>query len=770
MLPANVLRSGTRRCACISPLISSCRVSNDMRISSSLLILLLCLSREGTAQRSFSDSSHLSDPSYLRERIREISDSDLWRSLDLDRPGLENVRDALRDGHAGGAAAAWGAYWNGKQQPSYITQTDHLYLDTDLLTDTTSFRAALHHSPEERDTILARAAMMLGNTIRPWGDTVMRFGDRVDFNREVGQSGKYGFHYWMWSRPLIMAFVLTGNQTYLAKFDQLFNAWFEQRNSISSGIPGLDVVYYELGLGMRNRMFIEDYLLPYRGRTAATHARVLKTMLAAARWLYELERWEGYRPGNWQVHGSYMLVQIAIVFPEFRESTAWLAVGLQRITEHMREDFYPDGGHSERAPRNYTLATYLNYRNIAYLLDAYRARSDVRDRIQASMGKTIDWWLSMIAPTGEVPAINDSHRGLFPASILRDGARLFGKPQAYAILRNLLGDTGVESGPLPKYTSRHMPASGFSVMRTDWTPEALYLSVNFGPYAGFHTHLDMLDFEMYAYGKPLALDAGIGLTYDDPLYNTWYRSSRAHNMVTVNDSSIEREGIEGERIRWGTTGSVDFFSGEHRGYRRFGVLDRRQIAFVKPAYWLVLDDLVSSRSGDTLSWYFHTPEHLAPAGTGFASISGPGVRIIPAGDVYTCRTGTGWGASSSTRLPGKTEQVSWIRFDQISSRDSVRQFALILSPFRAHEEAPVAVRMSDRHFIVKSPGTADHLYFTHGAYSDDMLESDAEFVLIKMQKDHHPFYVVIEGTYLTYGGKKVFSSPAACSHEGEIAP
>jgi hypothetical protein len=71
---------------------------------------------------------------------------------------------------------------------------------------------------------------------------------------------------------------------------------------------------------------------------------------------------------------------------------------------------------------------------------------------------------------------------------------------------------------------------------------------------------------------------------------------------------------------------------------------------------------------------------------------------------------------------------------------------------------------------VKSPGTADHLYFTHGAYSDDMLESDAEFVLIKMQKDHHPFYVVIEGTYLTYGGKKVFNSPAACSHEGEIAP
>ena len=743
---------------------------NDIRISTGLLILLLCLPGKGKAQRSFSDSSRLSDPAYVRERIREISDSDLWRSLDLARPGLEKVRDALRDGNSGGAATAWGAYWTGKRQPSYITRTDHLYLDTDLLTDTASFRASLQRSPEERDTILARATMMLGNTLRPWGDTLMRFGERVDFNREVGRSGKYGFHYWMWSRPLIMAFVLTGDQTWLEKFDRFFNTWYDQRNSISPGIPDLDVVYYELGLGIRNRMFIEDYLLPCRKRTAATHARVLKTMLAAGRWLYELERWEGYRPGNWQVHGSYMLVQIALVFPEFRESPGWLNIGLRRIIEHMREDFYSDGGHSERAPRNYTLATYLNYRNIAYLLDAYGVRGDVREQIQASMGKTIDWWLSMIAPTGEVPAINDSHRGLFPATILRDGARMFGKPQAYAVLRNLFGEDGGEKGPLPEYTSRHMPASGFSVMRTDWTPDALYLTVNFGPYAGFHTHLDMLDFEMYAYGKPLAVDAGIGLTYDDPLYNTWYRSSRAHNMVVVNDSSIEREGIEGQRIRWGSTASVDFFSGEHGGYRRFGVLDRRQIAFVKPAYWLILDDLVSSRTGDTLSWYLHTPERLARAGSGFASVSGPGLRIIPAGGVYPSRTGTGWGASSSTRLPGKTEQVPWIRFDQISSRDSSRQFALLLFPFRAHEETPAAMKISDRHFIIRRPGITDHLYFTHGAYSDGVLATDAEFVLLRVQNTAHPSYVLIDGTYLVYGGKRAFQSPAACSHEGEFTP
>ena len=64
-----------------------------------------------------------------------------------------------------------------------------------------------------------------------------------------------------------MAWAITGDQKYLDKFDRLFNRWYDQRNSITRTIPDFDVVYYELGLGLRNRMFIEYYLLPFAGRT-----------------------------------------------------------------------------------------------------------------------------------------------------------------------------------------------------------------------------------------------------------------------------------------------------------------------------------------------------------------------------------------------------------------------------------------------------------------------------------------------------------------------
>jgi hypothetical protein len=707
---------------------------------------------ETMAQVSFSDSSGLSKSAFLNERIKEIGDRQLWDAIDLDLTGLVQVRESVRSGNFDLAAIAWGAYWSTKKHPTYVTSMDHLLLDTDLLTPVADFRNAMMRSPEELKMTIARADQILQNKIKAWGDTFVDFGEKVDFNREIGQSGKYGFHYWIWSRALILAWAGTGDDKYLAKFDQLFQWWYEQRNSITRSIPQFDVVYYELGLGVRNRAFIEYYLSPYAGKTGQTHVRMLKTFLAAGRWLYEQEKWEGYRAGNWQIHGSYMLSQLGLVFPEFRESAEWRRVGLQRMMEHLELDFFADGGHSERSPRNYTMGTYLSYRNLAYLLSAYGVEHESAERIYASMGRTLEWWKSILAPTGEIPAVNDSHRGLFPDRIIKDGAALFGKqPESDS-----------------RYTSRHMPESGFTVMRSDTMRDALYLLLNYGPFAGFHSHYDLLDFELYAFGKPLAVDAGIGATYDDPLYPDWYRSSRAHNMVTVNDSSIERDGVQGENILWGSIASADYFSGEQQGYRRFGIQHRRQVAFVKPSYWFILDDLRCARSGDTLSWYFHSPSTLVHVDQGFASATTPGIRILPAGIPLSTRTGRGTAASTSDMTPGKTEEIGWVRFDQISSADSLRQFPMLLFPFQKAGNIPKALRLSPRHFIVREERFEDHLYFAETGYKDTMVETDGSFVLVRHTKTHGLRFTIVNGTFLKYGSKLVWSSSKASSGEGQI--
>ena len=737
--------------------------------SYTVLFVLLVAANPLYAQLKFSEHSLLSNAEYVDRQIKTISDADLFSALRLDQPALGDVETAVQRSDFQGAFRAWGAYWNAKQQPKYASQPHNLLIDTEMLESYDQIRVYGSQNKEEEDSVLARSSLIMKNIFKPWGDVAVDFGPKVDFNREIGQSGKYGFHYWVWSRVLIIAFVNTGDQRYLAKFDQLFHQWYEQRNSITRGFPELDVVYYELGLGVRNRMFIEYYFLPYAQRSVRTHERMLKTILAAGRWLYQLEQWEGYRSGNWQIHGSYMLAQLAMVFPEFKESKEWLKLALQRLEEHLREDFFADGGHSERAPRNYTQATYLSYRNLYYLLLTYHVREDLAQEIRQRMGNTIDWWIAMLAPTGEIPAINDSHRGLFPAFILQDGAEFYNKPYVGGVLRNLFSSAPAATQvPLPPFVSRHMPASGFTVLRSDWTRDALYMNVNYGKWNGAHTHNDMLDFEIYAYGKALAVDAGIGLTYDDPLYVPWYKSSRAHNMVTVNDRNMDREGIEGEHVIWSEKPLLEYFSGEHRGYEKMGVRARRQIFFINHRYWVVLDNLKCEKGGDTLSWYFHTPTTLLHDEHGYHSDGQPGIIVYPLTGGRSSRTGTSMASSTSDLTPGKTEQINWIAFDQISEPASTIHYNILLFPFRDHRTNVEYAAVSKTHFRVTLSGETDDLYVSNGLMKEGGIETDASVLLLHREGDKTIRFSLVDGTYLRVGSRQLWNSRERTAAEGVI--
>jgi hypothetical protein len=733
-------------------------------------LTILFVSLPLAAQLKFTDPSRLNNQDYVEHQIKDISDRDLLQALRLDQPALKEIDHAFRTSRWEDAFRAWGTYWDLKQQPAYVTQNVGFLLDTDMLKSYDDARAYAQQHLQEMDSTLDRARALLRNIVRPWGDFEVDFGTKVDFNREIGQSGKYGFHYWWWAKPLLMAYVTTQDQRYLAKFDELFHQWYVQRNAITRGFPNLDVVYYELGLGVRNRVFIEYYFLPFKERPWQTHQQMLKTILGAGRWLYELQQWEGYRPGNWQVHGSYMLAQLALVFPEFKESQEWLAIALRRMKEHLGQDFFEDGGHSERAPRNYTLATYMAFRNLYYLLTAYRAGDDLAAEIRHRMGNTIDWWITMLTPTGEIPAINDSHRGMFPAFILQDGAEFFRKPYVLGVMKNLLGSISKnEAVSLPSFTSRHMPASGFTVMRTDWTSSALYMNLNYGKFAGFHTHNDMLDFEIYAYGKALAVDAGLGLTYDDSLYVPWYQSSRAHNMVTVNDRNIERKEIEGTNIAWNSGAMLDYFSGEHDGYSNLGVHVQRRIAFVKPSYWLVVDQLDCKKEGDTLSWYFHSPTVLKPHGQGYQSSASPGILVLPAKNPIGTRTGTGMAARTRDLFPGKTEQINWIAFDQLAVSGTANNIAVLLYPFRDSPPSATISVVSSGHYQVNTTDVTDDLYFLAAPHKNDEVATDASFVLIRRQQGIPDRFSLVEGTYLRLRGREVWKSAVRTSVE-QILP
>ena len=150
----------------------------------------------------------------------------------------------------------------------------------------------------------------------------------------------------------------------------------------------------------------------------------------------------------------------------------------------------------------------------------------------------------MTTPEGHLSGINDGGRGVFGPRTLTQAGKLFNRKDFLFVAKNLLGGKVEGKVHPPKHTSINFPVSGFAVMRSDWTGRARYMLLNYGPDRVWHTHRDILDFEISAFGRALSIDAGLGVSYDDPLNNPWYNASRAHNMLVVDDGEIDRDQVK----------------------------------------------------------------------------------------------------------------------------------------------------------------------------------------------------------------------------------
>jgi hypothetical protein len=306
-------------------------------------------------------------------------------------------------------------------------------------------------------------------------------------------------------------------------------------------------------------------------------------------------------------------------------------------------------------------------------------------------------------------------------------------------------------------------------MRSDWTRDALYLNITYGPSAGFHTHADLLSFEAYGFGQALVVDAGIGLTYDDSLYVPWYQSTRAHNTVVVNGRTMARANLSGEDVRWASTPTLEYFSASHRGYDSLGVVHRRTVVFVKPRYWFVLDDLRLTSGPDTLSWYCHSPTLLQASGNGFRSAGTPGLLILPPEHTFTVNEGKGMAASTEDPTPGTVQEINWVRFNQVGEEGDALQFPILLYPYRNTASDVTVERESPKRFRIGAGSETDILWFSGGEASGEGLKTDAEFVRIH-RKGKVTDVTLLRGTYLLYRGRTLWRSGEATSAEGIFLP
>ena len=703
------------------------------------------------------------DPEYLDEQIKHISDPDLFAAMDLSRAGLENVKRAVDRGDYAAAYEAWGTHWDAGPGFDYINAGIPYY---------TVDEAFRYFSTKSYTAVADRVA---AHNITGWGGVNIQHGPVVDFNADYGRGGKYGFHYWEWSQPLLWAYMGTRNTKYLDAFDELFNQWYEQRDNVVGADADKHPIWYELGLGARrNRVFLEFYRLN-RGRLAATtHERILKNFLGSARWLYELQK-QGYRSGNWQVMGAYALAELGLNFPEFEEAGRWVSLGVRRIEEHLSRDFYEDGCHSERCPSSYTNVAYRDPRNLAHLLEKFGGHDDRAAALRPPLERTLNHWMYLISPLGTQPAVNDGGRARFDRNVFVDGGRIFDRPDLLWVAANLLGADVDDNAEPPSRTSIDFRPSGFAVMRMDWTRESPYLVINYGDWGGGHYHYDVLSFELFAYGAALAVDAGLGVSYDDPLHRPWYIASKAHNMLVIDDRNLDRRVAVGEQPVWSSQEGLDYFSAGHRGYHALGVRHRRHFLFVKPArsgtatnpYFVVFDAFSSNARSRTASFMLHSPTPLQRGGTAVFSTEAPGL-LVATPDAPSVRLGTGMAHLGG--IPGRRparQPIRWASLDVETSGDGLMDdLAVLLYPFRSMPLPNARIRRVENsgpggtaYLIVEHGGGVDHIVIADGTdrtYAANDVTTDAVCAVIRTGSDGaYLSHTAVSGTRLIFGGRNL---------------
>jgi hypothetical protein len=210
-------------------------------------------------------------------------------------------------------------------------------------------------------------------------------------------------------------------------------------------------------------------------------------------------------------------------------------------------------------------------------------------------------------------------------------------------------------------------------MRNGDDKDSAYVSVNFGKFAGWHSHWDLLSMNFWAFGEMLLEEECRFGPYGNPL-DVQFRAPEAHNLLTIDGMVYDCREVAGEEVAWFSNDAVDYFSATHFAYNYhcFGPSKgkvspnihgkvRRTIVFVKdPGYLVVLDSVTDRSRPDrfnrAISQWWHSPFKFRQAAPDVARTKGrigcilayarqDGLVRLEAGADFTAEEGRRFGAS-----------------------------------------------------------------------------------------------------------------------------
>lgn len=509
--------------------------------------------------------------------------------------------------------------------------------------------------PDKPAQILQRANRLCEGRFDLLGFRDLRFGSSVDWHLEPITGKRAPLLHWsqldyldvecvgdkkiIWELnrhqyfvTLGQAYWLTGDERYAQTFLAHLNSWMDQ-NPPSLGInwaSSLEIAFRSISWLWAFYFFKSSPTL-----TSGLFLRALKFLYLQARHI-EVYLSTYFSPNTHLTGEGLGLFYFGTLLPEFRCAARWRETGLKILLEQLSRHVRPDGVYFEQSSyyHRYTTDFYTHF----YILSLAN-RYSIPAKVELTLKLLLDHLMYITRPDGTTPLFGDDDGGKLlmvedrPANdfraLLSTGAVLFGRSEYRYVAGNvaeetlwLLGAKGVGDFDLvpsrqPEFESAAFQHGGYYVMRDGWSKTSNYLLFDCGPHGevcGAHAHADALSFDLSVRGHPVLVDPGTFTYTGSKQERDWFRSSPAHNTLTVDGESSSISGgpfswntiARAQLLAWISRRRFDYVEAEHDGYKRLvePVSYKRAILFLKNDYWLIRDR-VESDGDHRYDLWFH---------------------------------------------------------------------------------------------------------------------------------------------------------------------
>ncbi|MFD3261057.1 alginate lyase family protein [Paenibacillus lentus] len=531
--------------------------------------------------------------------------------------------------------------------------------------------ACRKHWPEEVKQVVHRADLACKNTFI--------FTHRWDMERceeEVAFPQGINWYYrhkedleWLvmlnrsrYMGELGQAYWLTGKEKYTEGYIRLLKDWMRQNplteeEVVASADRNYNVkdTWRKLDSGIRITHWLKGYYC-VRGCSlwGAAEEELFKEAVRRHGMYLNLAYVPHDRQSNWGFLETNGLFQLALMFPELEEAAAWQQTALQRLANMCKLQVFQDGLQNEQC-------TMYHHEVLHCLFESLWLGKlngvEMPEVLHDTLNRMFTASLSFVQPDGHQPMLGDSDSTDI-RDVLSRGAVLFGRGDLKRMAYDRLDYEGIwffgERGydrfkqlvvQEPEFTSILLKDSGYAFMRSDWSPQAQYLVFDGGhmDVIRAHGHDDLLHVSLFAHGREFLTDPG-RFTYMETEDRQYFMESLQHNTLSVDGQTISTyvsswrwADVARPLDRYWNSGSdFDYVQAGHDGYWRLDqpVHVLRQVLFVKPDYWIMVDTCRSNGEHEyTIPFHFAEGIQLTARENGILHAAdgqeGPSLSIIP---------------------------------------------------------------------------------------------------------------------------------------------